>query len=79
MGPVWLYGAVGSIRHKHAGGAGADLLLWDDDLGTWGVVGAGDGVTKEAHSTHHLTGSAHPVWEIGGVPYHLPPCTPTYC
>ena len=31
--------------HGQAGVAGADLLLWDDDLGTGGVVGAGDGVT----------------------------------
>lgn len=64
-------------RREDAGGN--DLLLWDDDLGTGGIVGAGDGVTKEAHGTHHLAGSAHPVWEVRGVPYHLPPCKPTPC
>ena len=55
------------------------LFLGDDDLGARGVVGAGNGVTKEAHGTHHLAGSAYPVWEVRGVAYHLPACSYNHC
>lgn len=49
------------------------LLLRDDNLCAGGIVCAGDGVTEEAHGSDHLAGPAHPIWEVGGVPHHLPP------
>lgn len=69
------------MQNTQGGGAGAGgyLLLWDDELGTGGIVGVRNGVTKEAHGPDHLAGSAHPVWEVRGVPYHLPPCKARYC
>ena len=48
---------IGSVCAKY-------LLLWKNDLSAWGVVGAGDGVGKEAHGPHNLTGPSYPVWEI---------------